>query len=121
MEHRPEKSHRLYPVALDVQYKILCRGREILGEGRTTWIGSKELVFVANAQIPSCERIEVSLPWPAALEDGIRLKLVIRGRVSDVHLNRITVAIVNYEFHTRAAFPKDQAETLLLSSHIHAF
>ena len=48
METMYKGSHPLYPVALEVEYKILCRGMEIVGEGKTTWIGSKGLVFIAR-------------------------------------------------------------------------
>ena len=117
MAHSPEKPHRFFAVALDVQYKILCRGVEIAGGGRTTHIGSKGLVFIANGHLPKCERIEVSLLWPAELPGRVRLKLVIRGRVSERDGNRIAVAISSYEFYTRAASPQIMEEMLLLLDH----
>ena len=111
MEHQAEKARRRYPVALDAQYKIRCHGVAIVGTGRTAWMSGEELAFIANGELPKCEPIEVSLRWPAELPGGISLKLVIRGRVCETDGNRIKVAITNYEFHTRAVFPKTHAET----------
>ena len=119
MEAMSKGSHPLYPVVLEVEYKIPCRGMEVAGEGRTMWIGSKGLVFIASGQIPACDRIEVSLLWPAELE-GARLKLVVTGRVSARDGDKITVAITKYEFHTRAAHPGALVETLPLFIHAHA-
>lgn len=119
VQQEADRPHRLYPVALDAQYKILCRGVEIVGQGRTTWIGSKCLVFVANGELPKYGRIEVSLLWPVVLEGGVRLKLVIRGRVYEKEGDRITVAISRFEFHTRAASPL--TEILLLPNHADDF
>lgn len=120
MQNAAEKVHRLYPVALDGHYKILDCDREMVGECGTTWMGAKRLVLFANDPIPEGERIEVSLRWPVQLPGGISLKLVIRGRVSETNGNLVTVAILKYEFHTRAGGRKTQAETLLPPGYTYA-
>ncbi len=110
------RSHPLYPLALDAHYRILWRGFEIVGEGRTAWVGSKEVVFIASGPLPPCDRIEISLFWPVELEGGARLKLVIQGRIYNRDRNQISVGVTKYEFHTRAASSDTRAEPKRLSS-----
>ena len=83
-------------------------------------MGAKRLIFIANTPLSQGERIQVSLLWPVQLPGGINLKLVIRGRVSEANGNLITIAILKYEFHTRAGGRKPQAETLLPPGHTYA-
>lgn len=110
------RPHPLYPLALNAHYKILWREFEIVGEGRTAWIGSKEVVFIASGPLPPCDRIEISLFWPVELESGARLKLVIQGRIYERDRNRITIGLTKYEFRTRAGSSGAQPERRQVSS-----
>ena len=76
-----------------------------VGSGRTTHIGSHQIIFTGDQSLPKGTRVEVSVAWPALLEDRVKLQLVVQARVTSVEDDRITVDVRQYQFRTRAAIP----------------
>ena len=73
---------RRYPIALEVQYKLMKHRRvEKLGCGRTLNISSGGVLFEADGLLPANGPIELALNWPFLLHGSCSLKLVIRGRI----------------------------------------
>src|SRR5712692_1105319 len=71
-----------YPIALELQYKLLNKGRvEHLGVGRTLNISSGGVLFEADDRLPTSGLIELAMSWPFLLEGVCSLKLVMRGRI----------------------------------------
>ena len=107
MEYQPNGPQPLmYPLTLDLQYKVLSGRLETAGIGQTSSMGSGKLVFTGNQSIKSGARLEISILWPALLDDHVRLQLVIQGRAIDVAGKRITVCFAKHQFRTRSApFP----------------
>ena len=92
-----------FSLALDFRYSIVAPEPRAGGAGRTVWIGSHELAFVADGSLRHGEKIQMSMTWPAALDDGVALQLTV---VAIVALSLGTTAIAKltrYEFRTRAA------------------
>ena len=100
--NRDKRSHRRYPITLDVEYKLLKRGRVIqIGSGKTLDISSHGVLFEANEALAPGGLIELMISWPFLLESVCPLKLVIRGRVVRVDDGkRIAVRVTYREFHT---------------------
>ena len=100
--NRDRRSHRRYAVTLDLEYKLLKRGRGIqIGSGKTLDISSHGILFQASESFALGDRIELMIRWPFLLERVCPLKLVIRGRVVRVDDgNRIAVSVTYHEFHT---------------------
>jgi hypothetical protein len=99
--NRDKRSHRRYPITLDVEYKLLKRGRVIqIGSGKTLDISSHGVLFEANEALAPGDLIELKMTWPFLLE-GVPLKLALRGRVVRVDDGkRIAVRVTYREFHT---------------------
>lgn len=97
----------MYPVKLDVRYKIQSRALGVLatGSGQTSLIGSHRIIFTGDQPIPKGARVEVSVAWPALLENRVKLQLILQGRIAAADGARTTVAISRYEFRTRALEP----------------
>jgi hypothetical protein len=92
-----------YPITLELQYKMLNKGRvEHLGLGRTLNISSGGVLFEADGHLPPNGPIELALSWPFLLEGICNLKLVMRGRVvrCDTGSRAIAVKAEYHEFHT---------------------
>jgi hypothetical protein len=92
-----------YPITLELQYKLLNKGRvEHLGAGRTLNISSGGVLFEADGVLPPTGPIELALSWPFLLEGICNLKLVMRGRIvrCDIDSRVIAVKAEYHEFHT---------------------
>jgi hypothetical protein len=74
--------HCSYPIALDVEYKLLTSGsREQAGIGKTVSLSSVDVLFEAGDALPVRRQVEVLIHWPFLNEGMNPLKLVMRGRV----------------------------------------
>lgn len=107
--------HFMYPMKLDVRYKIRSRALGVMatGSGYTSSIGSRRIVFTGDQPVPKGARVEVSVAWPALLENRVRIQLVVQGRTAAADGARIMVDIAHYEFRTRALGPA-QATSLTM-------
>jgi hypothetical protein len=93
-----------YPIILELQYKLLNKGRvEHFGVGRTLNISSGGVLFETADGLPSAAGpIELALNWPFMLEGICNLKLVMRGRIvrCDATSKAFAVKTDYHEFHT---------------------
>jgi hypothetical protein len=96
-----QRSHQRYPIELELEYRVLSKGRsEHLGSGKTRNISSGGVLFEVSGSPPAGGSIEVMLSWPFLLEGVCPLRLVMRGRIvrSDVH--GIAIQSNYHEFRT---------------------
>ena len=96
-----QRSHRRYPITLELEYKLLNKGRvERSGFGRTLNISSRGVLFDADDLLSASGRVELTIPWPFLLEGICRLKLVMRGRIVRSDGDGIAIRTEHYEFRT---------------------
>lgn len=77
-----QRARGRYPIALDLQYKVLRAGRvERTGSGRTLNISSGGVLFETDDQLPQRGLVEVAMQWPYLLQGVCGLKLVMRGHI----------------------------------------
>ena len=92
--------HHRYPIALDLNYKVLQRGRDFQGSGRTLNISSRGVLLETNSLLPPAARsIELAIKWPFLLE-GCPLKLVMRGYMVRRIGKYVAVEADSYEIRT---------------------
>lgn len=93
-----------FPVKLAVNYQALespfFSGTAL---SETVNISSKGLLFAASHPLQPGQLLQVSVDWPARLENEIPLKLVAEGRVIRIVDGQAAVKIDKYEFRTRRA------------------
>ena len=64
-----QRLNRRYPISLEIEYKVLRKGRvERLGLGRTLNVSSGGVLFEAADDLPAGSSIELLMKWPFLLE-----------------------------------------------------
>jgi hypothetical protein len=102
--HADQRSSRRYPIALEIEYKLLRKGRvERLGLGMTLNVSSSGVLFEAKESIPPGSSVELLMQWPFLLEGVCPLKLVIQGSVVRSDGKGVAVRAKHHEFRTAGA------------------
>ena len=95
---------RRYPISLEIEYKILRKGRvERLGSGRTLNVSSGGVLFEARESLPPGSSIELLMHWPFLLEGVCPLKLAVQGSVVRSDSKGVAVRSKHHEFRTAGA------------------
>ncbi|MEQ1886021.1 MAG: PilZ domain-containing protein [Bryobacteraceae bacterium] len=113
MHQRPQADRRTtdrFPIEREIRYRVLNkRGGEEAGEGKTINISSSGVLFTSKHLLLPGRRMELSISWPAQLNEKCALKLVARGRVVRFEQGRAAVEIQQYEFRTAQSSPAETA------------
>ncbi|HML17983.1 MAG TPA: PilZ domain-containing protein [Bryobacteraceae bacterium] len=92
-----------FPIEREVRYRVLNkRGGDEAGDGKTINISSSGVLFSAEHILLPGKRLELSISWPAQLNNKCALKLVARGRVIRFEPGMAAIEIQQYEFRTQA-------------------
>jgi hypothetical protein len=92
-----------FPIEREIRYKTLTqRAEPQLGNGKTLNISSSGVLFTTEHEFPVGTRLEVSISWPAQLNERVMLNLVARGRVTRFGNGRLALQIQQYEFRTQS-------------------
>jgi hypothetical protein len=81
------------------------RGGDEAGDGKTLNISSCGVLFTTGHMLLPGRRLELSISWPAQLNNKCALKLVARGRVVRFEQGRAAIEIQQYEFRTASTNP----------------
>jgi len=93
-----------FPIQREVRYRVLNkRSAEDGGDGRTINISSSGVLFSANHLLVPGRKLELSISWPAQLDNKCALKLVARGKVVRFEQGRAAIEIQQYEFRTQSS------------------
>lgn len=96
-----------FPIEREVRYRVLSkRSSEEAGDGRTINISSSGVLFTSEHILLPGRRVELSISWPAQLDNKCALKLVARGRVVRFENGRAALEIQQYEFRTHSPGPR---------------
>lgn len=102
------KSNR-FPIERELRYKTLNQRSEILaGNGKTLNISSSGVLFTSDHDLPVGTRLEVSISWPAQLNEKCLLNLVARGRITRHLKGQLALQIQQYEFRTQSRPGKEK-------------
>jgi len=102
-ENADRRQSDRFSIEREVKYRVLNkRGAEEAGEGRTINISSAGVLFTTEQLLLPGRRLELSISWPAQLNDKCALKLVARGRVIRFEEGRAAIEIQQYEFKTQS-------------------
>lgn len=93
-----------FPIERDIRYRVLSkRGNHEEGMGKTVNISSTGVLFTTDQALTPGKRLEISISWPAQLDNKCHLKLVARGRVARLEEGRAAIEIQQYEFRTQGS------------------
>ena len=105
-----------FPIEREVKYRVLNkRSAEETGDGRTINMSSSGVLFTSEHTLLPGRRMEVSISWPAQLNNKTALRLVARGRVVRSEQGKAALMIQQYEFRTQAPIPSQDAVSKLAS------
>jgi c-di-GMP-binding flagellar brake protein YcgR len=91
-----------FPIEREVRYRVLNkRSGDESGEGKTLNISSSGVLFTSQHILRPGRKMELSISWPAQLDNRTALRLVARGRVVRFEHGRAAVEIQQYEFRTQ--------------------
>ncbi|MBC8165179.1 MAG: PilZ domain-containing protein [Bryobacteraceae bacterium] len=102
-EEKERRGSGRFPIAREVRFRILSKrsaGEAEEGTGTTINISSNGVLFSTDQVLIPGRRLEISISWPAELDNKCQLKLVARGRVARLEQGRAAVEIQQYEFRT---------------------
>jgi hypothetical protein len=102
-EQVDQRANGRYPIALDVQYKLLRGDRVIsMGSGKTLNISSGGVLLETDQPLPPSGVVELAIQWPFLLREVCSLKLVVRGRIvrRDHETKATAVRNESHEFRT---------------------
>ena len=92
-----------FPIERELRYKTLNQRTEILaGNGKTLNISSSGVLFTSDHELAVGTRLEVSISWPAQLNERCLLNLVARGRITRHLHGQLALQIQQYEFRTQS-------------------
>jgi hypothetical protein len=87
----------------EIRYRVLEQDKIIAaGTGKTFNLSSSGVEFAAGRDLPAGTFIELSIAWPALLENRCPLQLIGFGRVLRSSEGRVATTIEQYEFRTLA-------------------
>jgi PilZ domain len=91
-----------FPLTLAVRYAVSDRRQPgEMGSGRTMDLSSSGLCFSTDTPLSPGQRLDVSIDWPALLDGGVHLQLIISGVVVRTNGTVTAVQIQRHEFRTR--------------------
>ena len=93
-----------FPIERDLKYRVLNKKtNDEGGAGKTLNISSSGVLFKAEHLLIPGKRVELSISWPAQLNNKTALKLVARGRVVRCDGEHAAIEIHQYEFRTQGS------------------
>ena len=102
-----------FPIEREVRFKILNkRGGGDAGEGKTVNISSSGVLFTSEQLLLPGRRMELSISWPAQLNNQCALKVIARGRVVRFEQGLAAIEILQYEFRTQSLVSTNGAAKL---------
>jgi len=104
-EDRPveRRSKRRFVMEREIRYRVLDQDEIIaVGSGKTFNVSSNGVAFHADRELPPGAFIELSIAWPALLENRCPLQLRGFGRILRSAPGRVAASIEQYEFRTSA-------------------
>jgi c-di-GMP-binding flagellar brake protein YcgR len=107
-KYTERRSSTRFPIERAVRFKVLTRkSDDEPGRGQSVNMSSTGVLFTTDRELPLGKRVELSISWPAQLNDTCALKLVATGRVVRMESGTAAIEIQQYEFRTlgTAGFP----------------
>ena len=102
--HPERRSTDRFPIESQLRYQLMeAHSTTQTGNGRTLNMSSSGILFTVEAHLPIGQRVEVSVDWPAQLNEHCGLKLVALGKIVRSSPETTAVRIEKYDFRTRAA------------------
>ena len=91
-----------FPIESELRYKTLSKNAPQTGSGRTLNMSSSGVLFTSETPLQVGSPAEVSVDWPAQLNENCGLKLVALGKIVRSNPETAVIRIEKYDFRTRS-------------------
>ena len=96
------RSCQRFAITLQVHYTVVgTRGPMETGSGCTIDLSSSGLSFTSDRPLPIGQKLHLSIDWPALLNGGVQLQLIMSGEVVRANETTAALQIQRHEFRTR--------------------
>ena len=116
---RPEERRKAkrFAIELELRYKTIGKREEpLIGFGKTVNISSSGVLFTCEQKFVAGTRLELSICWPAQLNEHCSLNLVARGCVARSERDHLALRVDRYEFRTRSTIVSNNKLAQALNS-----
>jgi hypothetical protein len=104
------RAKRRFVMEREIRYRVLEQDKIIaVGSGKTINLASNGVTFLTENDLPPGAFIELSIAWPALLENRCPLQLIGFGRVLRSAGGTVASTIEQYEFCTLARVVPESA------------
>ena len=101
-----------FPLSTELRFHVIRRGqgRLIEGTGQAANMSSKGLAFRTGTVLDRGTRLQISLAWPALLDNRCMLRLQVEGTVIRTDGELVVIAIDSHDFRTsgRSVLARDE-------------
>jgi len=98
-----KRSKQRFAIERDMRYKMADQGVPLAaGSGRTLNVSSGGVAFISDLPLTPGAFLELSISWPALLEETCPMRLVVFGRTLRCAGRKAVCTIEKYEFRTQA-------------------
>ena len=97
-----------YPVAMEMKYKTRARTPRV-GLGKTRLISNRDVTFTTDQPIEQGTLLEISMAWPALLNERVALQLVVEGEIIRCQETEVTARILKHHFRTRGPWQREES------------
>ena len=84
----------------------------VFGTGHTNLMSSLELIFTADQPLEPGMKAEISIAWPALLDDRVRLQLIVVGTVVRTQEGLNVLSILKHHYRTRGRVQAENTEPI---------
>ncbi|HTT62830.1 MAG TPA: PilZ domain-containing protein [Bryobacteraceae bacterium] len=104
------RAKKRFVMEREIRYRVLEQDKIIaVGSGKTINLSSGGVAFVTENELPPGAFIELSIAWPALLENRCPLQLIGFGRVLRSARGTTACTLEQYEFRTLARVVPENA------------
>lgn len=104
------RTNQRYPINMEVSYTVITNRKAAFeGVGQTVDVSAGGVLFDAANQLPAGLRIELSVAWPARLNQTVALNLWLTGTIVRSQGARTAVQIGRYTFRVRGSNRRSSA------------
>jgi hypothetical protein len=104
------RTKKRFTMHRDIRYKMVEDGVVVAaGTGQTLDVSSGGVAFAADGAIQKGAHVELSISWPALLNETCPMRLIVFGQILRAHGRMAVCSVDKYEFRTQSRMLRTMA------------
>jgi hypothetical protein len=97
------RTKKRFKLQREIRYKMVEDGVVVAaGIGQTLDVGSGGVAFAADGAMQEGAFVELSISWPALLDERCPMRLIVFGQILRAHGRKAVCSVNKYEFRTQS-------------------